>query len=368
MPSRNKKLKIAQLAPLNHPISAKQNKAIYSHIANLVNGSSAKKHNVTLFGHADSEVQGKVRSVVFHDGEESKGALARYELWSLISDCYLDAKNKVFDLIHSHLNVMTGFFSRLDKSIPTLISIHSPIENWMKPILLKHKDEKYISFSLAQRKQLPELNWYANIYHGVDTDQFAFNERPEDYVLYLGRVTKEKGTHHAINACKDAGVNLRIAGRSYSTENYWHEMIEPHINGKTVRYFGEANLDEKIDLLQKARAVVFPTLYNEAFGYVLIEAMSCGTPVIAFPNGSVPEIVRDGVSGYLVNDEKEMAEALKKIDLIDRKEVRKRAEQFFSLKQMMTHYDSVYHRVVEESNYKEREMVKKQMFPKEMEL
>ncbi len=352
MTTRHKKFNIAQIAPTGTPISVESSKAIYSHIGHLVDGFVDKKHNVTLFGHPDSQVKSEVKDSTFHYDAESKKNVARYEQWGVLSDCYMQARQGIYDVIHSHMNIMTGFFSRIEKNTPTLISIHSPIEEWMKPILRKHKDEKYISFSLAQRKEFPELNWYSNIYHGVDTDLFGFEENPEDYVLFLGRITHDKGAHVAIEACKLANVPLRIAGKSYSTEGYWHDKIESHINGNSIRYFGEVSLCEKIPLIQKAKAVVFPTFYNEAFGYVLIEAMSCGTPVIAFPNGSVPEIVKDGKTGFLVNNVEEMAQALKKIDTIDRHQVRKRAEQFFSLKQMLLHYDSVYHRVVKETKFK----------------
>jgi glycosyltransferase involved in cell wall biosynthesis len=357
MPNQNKKLNIAQIAPFGTPISTNQNKAIYSHIANLMNELVERKHEVTLFGNPNSQIKGgNIVGSMFNtnNSTEHRETLARYEQWGLLSDCYLKAKQKLFDVIHSHLTIMTGFFSRTEKDTPTLISIHSPIDEWMKPILLKHKDEKYISFSLAQRKQLPDLNWYANIYHGVDTDIFAFEESPEDYVLFIGRITNDKGVHMAINACKEAGIPLRIAGRSYSSESYWHEKIESHIDGHKVRYFGEVSLEDKIPLIQKAKAIVFPTLYNEAFGYVLIEAMSCGTPVIAFNNGSVPEIVKNVITGFIVENEEEMTEAIKKIDTIDRKKVRNRAEQFFSLKRMILHYESVYKRVIQETKFKKQ--------------
>lgn len=350
----NKRLKIAQIAPSGIPIRSDENKAIYSHIGSLTDELVKKRHKLTLFANHRSVTLGQLVSANFTDNFEGQGkdSLTRYEQWELLSDCYAKAHHKEFDIIHSHLTVMTGFFSSLEKKIPTLISIHSPIEEWMKPILLKHKDGKFISFSLAQRKQLPELHWYANIYHGVDTDKFAFEKEPEDYVLFIGRITHDKGAHIAIEAAKETGIPIRVAGRSYSTEGYWHEMIEPHINGSSVRYFGEVSLAEKIPLIQKAKAIIFPVLWQEPFGYVLIEAMSCGTPVIAFPNGSVPEIVKDGVTGFLVNDKNGIVEALAKIDTLDRKKVRDRAEQFFSLKKMVSHYESVYRRLYAETKYK----------------
>lgn len=358
MSTQYKKMKIAQIAPSGIAISAKENKAIYSHIANLVDEFVDRKHEVTLYGNPDSQVKGEIESSGFGSGEnlKHKETLSRYEQWGLLSDCYLAAKNGVFDIIHSHLTVMTGFFSKTEKETPTLISIHSPIEDWMKPILLKHKDEKYISFSLAQRKQLPELNWYANIYHGVDTDLFKFEPNPDDYFLFIGRITHDKGAHIAIKTAKEAQVPLYIAGRSYGTENYWHQMIEPYIDGKDIRYFGEVSLEDKIPLIQKAKAIIFPVLWQEPFGYVLIEAMSCGTPVVAFNNGSVPEIVKNGITGFTVETEEEMIEALKMIGVIDRQKVRNRAEQFFSLKRMILHYDSVYKRLIQETKFKKQKI------------
>src|SRR5690606_30586829 len=154
----------------------------------------------------------------------------------------------------------------------------------------------------------------ANIYHGVDTDLFAFNDNPEDYFLFLGRITEDKGVHFAIEAVQKAGVKLRIAGSSYPTENYWHDKIEQNINENSVRFIGQVSFDEIIPLLQHVKVVLFTTQYQEACVYVMIEAMSCGTPVIAFGNRSVPEVVKDGSTGFVVHNSDEMAEAIKKID------------------------------------------------------
>lgn len=353
---RKKKLRIAQINNAVYPVSEKQNKAIYSHVAHLVNGFTDLKHEVVLYGNKQSDIKGSVIDSGINIPEEFRKDLQRYEQWSLISDCYRNNQKNKYDIIHSHLTVMTPIISSLEKKTPTLISIHSPIEDWMIPLLTKYKDEKFISFSLAQRKQLPELNWYANIYHGVDTDLFDFNEKPEDYFLFIGRITKDKGAYDAIEACISTGVKLRIAGRSYSEEGYWQEKIEPYINGNTIRYIGEVSLEEKIPLIQNAKAIIAPTYYNEAFGYTIIEAMSCGTPVIAYPNGSVAEIVKDQKTGFLVNSIEEIAEAIKKIDSIDRKECRKRAELFFSKKKMIKHYESVYQRAIQEKNFKNKNL------------
>ncbi|MHB1330839.1 MAG: glycosyltransferase family 4 protein, partial [Minisyncoccota bacterium] len=317
-------------------------------VAWLTEGLVDMGHKVHLFASEDSETSAELHTVDFEKDDSIPPQQEPYKQWSSISDCFNMAKKKDLDVIHSHFNVRSAFFADLVDT-PTVISIHTPIEDWMRPFLSKYKHLNYISFSHAQRMQMPELNWVANIYHGVDTTLFALNDSPENYALFLGRITAEKGTHDAIEACKIAGIPLRIAGSGYETEPYWHKEIAPNVNGESVKYFGEVSFDKKIELLQKAKVLVFPTHYNEVFGYAMIEAMSCGTPVIAFNNGSVSEIVKDGKTGFVVNNAEEMAEALKKIDTIDRKDVRKRAETFFSVNRMVGGYDAVYKRIVSKS-------------------
>lgn len=346
-------MKIAQLTASYTPVEKKQNKAIYSHVAWLTEGLCDLGHEVHLFANKNSKTDAHLHSLDFSiDNENASIEQIRYKQWALISDCYKMAQEGKIDIIHSHFNIMSSFFADLASDVPTLISIHSPIEEWMKPILSKYKNLNYISFSWAQRKQMPELNWVANIYHGVDTELFTYNDTPGSAALFLGRITAEKGPHDAIAACKEAGIPLRIAGASYETEAYWQKEIQPHIDGRDIQYIGEADFDRKIALLQNAKVLVFPTHYHEAFGYVMIEAMACGTPVIAFNNGSVPEIVKDGKTGFIVNSVEEMAAALKKIDTISRDDVRKRAEFFFSDKQMVSGYEAVYQRIIEKNKKK----------------
>lgn len=337
-------MKIAQLTASYTPVTKKQGKAIYSHVAWLTDGLVEMGHEVHLFANKDSQTDAKLHALNFSNGEDAPIEQLRYKQWANISDCYKLAQKGEIDVIHSHFNIMSAFFADL-APVPTVISIHSPIEEWMKPVLLKYKHLNYISFTKAQRKQMPELNWVANIYHGVDTELFTYNEISGEYALFLGRITAEKGTHDAIAACKAADIPLRIAGASYNTEDYWHREVAPHIDGDMVRYVGEADFDRKIALLQNAKVLVFPTHYHEAFGYVMIEAMACGTPVIAFNNGSVPEIIKHGKTGFIVNSVEEMTEALKKIDTISRDDVRRRAELYFSAEQMVEGYEIVYRRL-----------------------
>jgi glycosyltransferase involved in cell wall biosynthesis len=344
-------MKIIELAPNVHPINSIANNAIYSHTASLSDGLADKGHNVHVFCSEESVSRAHMHiSTIPLSKMEDTEKVKKYHTFKHIAKAFEFAKKESVDIIHSHFTMLSSFFYRL-VDIPTLISVHSPITEDIKQFLDVYKDCKFVSFSLAQRKQMPELNWYANIYHGVDTAIFSYEAEPEDYMLYLGRVTEEKGVHFAIETAKATGIPLKIAGPSYPTEGYWHKKIEPFIDGKLIQYVGRVNFFEKIKLLQKAKVVLFPTKYHEAFGYVLIEAMSCGTPVVGFGNGSVPEIIKHGKTGYVVNNVEEMIKAVGKIDKIDRKVVRKRAEDFFSLKKMISGYEKVFKRIVEERNF-----------------
>ncbi len=351
-------MRIAQLVSILNPVSSESTKAICSHVALLTDAIVQEGHEAHLYAASDSKTSGTLHSISgASDMQKTMPAdIQRHYTSMLISDCYQHAGD--YDIVHSHFSLLSSFYADLVKT-PTLISVHSPIRDEIRVFLQKYRHLSYVSFSHAQRKQMPELNWVANIYHGIDTKRFAFHPFPKDYFLYLGRVTEEKGVHYAIEASKAAGVPLIIAGGSYPAEGYWHKNIEPEINGKSIRYVGVANEAQKIELLQGARALLFPTQYDETFGLVMIEAMSCGTPVIGWRNGSVPEVVKDGVSGYIVESVDEMVKAIKSIDKISRQAARRRAEVYFSQDKMTEGYLRVYERMIGKAKKRSAARVKK---------
>ncbi|MBU2037487.1 glycosyltransferase, partial [Patescibacteria group bacterium] len=161
---------------------------------------------------------------------------------------------------------------------------------------------------------------------------------------------------------KAANVPLIIAGRSYLTESYWQSQIEPHIDGKMVRYVGEADFEKKIEWLKNAKALLFPTQFDEIFGLVMIEALACGTPVIGWNKGSVPEIIQNKKSGYVVADIPEMIDAINNVDKINRNDCRKRAEIFFSAEKMVTGYVKNYERIIKEHSFRQEKNSKKDLF------
>jgi glycosyltransferase involved in cell wall biosynthesis len=306
-----------------------------------------------LFASGDSETKANLVSVTDKPTStlECSENLKKYYLHLLISKCY-NYSSKL-DIIHSHFNLLSSFYSSLVQT-PTIQSIHSPIKEEIKPLLLKFRANRYISFSLAQRKTFPELNWIANIYHGVDTKLFPFSPHPKDYFLFIGRITKEKGVHLAIKAAKAARIPLIIAGKAHPIDDYWHKEVQKYIDGNMIKYVGEANLKNKIELYKNAKAILFPTQYEEAFGLVMIEAMACGTPVIGWKKGSVPEVVSDKKTGFVVDNISDMVKAIKAINFISREETRKRAELYFSVKKMVSGYEKIYSRVTEECKFKKQ--------------
>ncbi len=338
-------MRIAQLVSNAHPVNSRSNQAIYSHVATLANDMVSKGHEVRVFASTDSCTQASLHAADVDSAELRllPADIQKHWLHALIADCYKQADS--FDIIHSHFTLLSSFYADLVRT-PTLLSVHSPIRPEIRPFLQKYKHLSYVSFSHAQRLQMPELNWVATVYHGVDTKLFAFSPTPKEYFLYLGRVTEEKGVHYAIQAAKAAGACLLIAGRSYQAEGYWHRHIEPEINGVTVRYVGEADLEKKIELLQGAKGLLFPTQYDETFGLVMIEAMACGTPVIGWRSGAVPEVVSHGVSGFVVETVDEMVQAIRSIGKLRREDARLRAERYFSQEKMCEGYRRVYERII----------------------
>ncbi len=346
-------MRVGQLAYNLYPVKPDSNQAIYSTVAWLSDGLVDRGNDVTLFAAGDSTTKANLVSVAPTSTKEMQlSAEAQKTYYHLLaSECYKRAAS--FDIIHSHFSLISSYYADLVKT-PTVQSLHSPIDPGIMDFLMRYQHNYYISFTLAQRKQLPKLNWIANIYHGVDTRTFAFNPFPEDYFLYIGRITEDKGVHLAIEAAKAADVSLIIAGPSYSEEGYWHKHIEKSIDGVKVKYVGSANFAEKIKYYQNAKALLFPTQRIEPFGMVMIEAMSCGTPVIGWNNGSVAEVVQHRETGFVINSVGEMVRAMKSIDKISREATRKRALKFFSVEKMVTGYEKVYLKIMEQTRQKQK--------------
>jgi glycosyltransferase involved in cell wall biosynthesis len=200
-----------------------------------------------------------------------------------------------------------------------------------------------ISLSLNQRRPRPDLNWVANIPNALDLEHYPCQPHRGDYLLYLGRMNHEKGAHRAIAVAMELGVPLKLAGkvREEKEKEYFAEFVEPHL-GDTIEYLGEVKHGTKVELLQNARATLFPIEWEEPFGLVMIESMACGTPVIATRHGAVPEVIEDGRSGVIVDHFREILAALERADAIEPLECRRYVEEHFAPDRMVMGYERAF--------------------------
>jgi glycosyltransferase involved in cell wall biosynthesis len=255
-----------------------------------------------------------------------------------------DARNDC-DLIH--LNNAPGLaHSRFD--IPPLVyTIHHPHEPSLSEFYGDHPETNFVTISNFQREheKLPNVR---TIHHGLNFDRYHLVQDKEPYVAFIGRIAPVKGTHLAIAAAKQAGIKLKIAGEIQPPfRDYFESEIRPQIDGRAVEFIGEADLKAKDELLGNALALLFPIQWDEPFGLVMIEAMACGTPVIAFPGGSVPEIVEDGVSGWLCHSVVDMAQRIRSAGEFDPASVRAYAQKKFSLDRMVRQYADLYTEILD---------------------
>ncbi|HEX6292207.1 MAG TPA: glycosyltransferase family 4 protein [Herpetosiphonaceae bacterium] len=260
---------------------------------------------------------------------------------------YREAARAGFDLIHDHAGLLSVAIGAPMRRPPILHTIHRILTPSNQPfyrLLAEFPGMYFSTISHAQRGSMPDLPSIATIHNALDPSIYPLVREKERYLAYLGRMRAEKGCHLAIALARRSGWPLKLAGR-IDDPHFFHTQIEPQL-GQGIEYVGEVNLQEKAELLSHARALVFPAQWEEPFGLVAIEALACGTPVIAMPRGGLREIVRSGIDGFLADDLDGMLRALKKIDTIDPAACRRRVEESFSRSTMAIRYQEVYRRIL----------------------
>ncbi|MDP3057540.1 MAG: glycosyltransferase family 4 protein [bacterium] len=353
-----KKLRIAQVGAIWEttppPLYGGTERIVYNLTEELVRHG----HDVTLFATGDSKTSGKLESVypraLYRDGIPWSNPL-----YPLLHITNAFDKADQFDVIHMHLNTRQDYVALAFASwikTPVVVTIHFVMPGENDPakqdrllLLKKYKKNNFVTISNAQRT-LSFLNYAGTVYNGLDFSEFKFNPKPENYLAWLGRFCHDKGTYEAIQVAKKTGMKLIMGGKidwaNEEYKKYYEEKVKPHIDGKQIVYLGELGDKEKIELLRNAKALLNPINWNEPFGLVTIEAMACGTPVIAFDNGPVREQIIEGKTGFIVKNIDEMAEAVGKIGKIDRAFCQKHAVQHFSAKAMAEGYERVYEKVL----------------------
>jgi len=320
----------------------------------LAKGLAQRGHQVTLFAAKGSKVPGvKIKEIspfVTFSKQKHLNIQERissfYDLTALSDFFKNEADN--FDIIQFNSYIFYEIlpFTKFSKT-PVIIRInypHSSIYPYIKDGLKKYKNVHYLPISNFIKSVMPGLNYLDPIYPAIDMNDFKFFNKPKDYLLFIGRICFNKGTHIAIEAAKKAKKKLIIAGRIDEQEphQYFNQKIKPNLKNKYIRYIDEVGFKEKIKLYQNAKATLFPIQWDEPFGNIPIESMACGTPVIAFNRGAVEESIKNDLSGYIVRDINGMITAIKDIDRLERRKVRKWAEDNFSLNQYIKKHEEMY--------------------------
>ena len=330
-------MKIAVLAPVAWRTPPRHYGPWEQVAFNIAEGLVKKGFDTTLFATRDSYTSGSLDGIVEKGYEEDKTLDAK------VSEClhisYLMEKADEYDIIHNHFDFLPLTYSALIKT-PVITTIHGFSSEKIVPVYKRYNAiNYYISISNSDRSA--ELNYLDTIYHGVEESAFSFNEKPSDYLLYFGRIHPDKGTNDAIQIAKATGKKLIIAG-IIQDKNYFKEKVEPFVDGEQIIFVGHAGPEKRNDLLGNAIALLHPIYFNEPFGLSIVEAMFCGTPVIAYNKGSMPELIENNISGFLVNNITEAFNAVSAIKNIDRKNCSTYARNKFSFHKMIEGYIKAY--------------------------
>jgi len=340
-------MKIALVSTLWEPASHTSTGGTGAFVGYLAEELVNRGHDVTLFASGNSKTSAKLESVT--DTHFVNGFSDPLEYLN-IANAFRQSEK--FDIIHCNNLSRSLVFSDLTKTPSIHLLDYGEFFDHEKKVIEKYKDTaNFVTISKAMQN-LIDVDWQGYVYHGIDLKRFPFNENKEDYLLFLARLTPQKGPDVAIRIAKKLGMKLILAGKKLPTDKkYLSEKVDPFIDGDQIKYMGEAEFDTKVKLFQNARCLLHPLAKNyiEAFGITLIEAMACGTPVISFNRGAIPEVIEDKKTGFIVETEEGMIDAVKNIDKISKEDCRKRVEENFTVEKMTDGYEKLYSNIIQKN-------------------
>lgn len=334
-------MKIAVLAPIAWRTPPQKYGPWEQVCSNIAEGLVERGVEVTLFATGNSQTKAKLEFVSPTAYCEDPTIIPK--VWECLHISQVMERSAEFDVIHNNFDYLPLTYSRLIKT-PLLTTIHGFSSPGILPVYKKYNvSNYYVSISDSDRSR--ELDYMATVYNGIHTRDFTFNEKPEDYLLYFGRIHPEKGTLESIQIARQAGRKLIISGL-IQDEAYFQNKIKPLIDDKHIVYVGNSGPKERNELLGKAFALLHPISFEEPFGLSVAEAMICGTPVIAFNRGSMPELIEEGKTGFLVTDIDQAVKAVENIGILDRSYVSRYAISRFSREKMVDHYMEIYQKII----------------------
>jgi glycosyltransferase involved in cell wall biosynthesis len=338
---------IAQVAPLYESVPPRAYGGTERVVSYLTEALVQMGHEVTLFASGDSVTSAKLVPVV-PAGLRLDPRKPDPLVWhTIMMDMVLKAA-PTFDIIHFHTDVLQLALVGQCET-PCLSTPHGRLDlPDLKPLFRRFASHPMVSISDSQRTAAPSANWRGTVHHGLPTSLYSLHPEPEDYFAFLGRISPEKRADRAIEIATTCGRPLRIAAKvDVADRQYFESRIEPLLDHPLVTFVGEIGEEAKNDFIGFARALLMPIDWPEPFGLVMIEAMACGTPVIAYRHGSVPEIIDEGVTGFIVESQEQAIAAAKNIDRIDRRRCRQVFEQRFAARVMARQYLDVYRQLVD---------------------
>lgn len=336
-----KNMKIALLSPIAWRTPPKHYGPWENIVSLLCEGLVKKGIDVTLFATEDSVTEGELCAVCKQGYEENKAIEPK--VWECLHISEVFERAHEFDLIHNNFDFLPLTYSGLVKT-PVLTTIHGFSSSAILPVYEKYNDiNYYVSISNSDRAKT--LDYVDTVYHGINLEQFTFKQETGDYLLFFGRLHHDKGAKEAIEIAKSFGKKLIMAG-IIQNKKYFEEEILPHFNEDIV-YIGSVGPEQRDKLLGEAYALLHPINFAEPFGLSVVESMACGTPVVAFDKGSMPELIEHGKNGFIVSNVKEAVAALKKIPKINRQFCRDTIEKKFAVEIMVENYINVYQNVID---------------------
>lgn len=342
-------MRIAQVAPLWERVPPPAYGGIELVVGLLTDELVRRGHEVTLFASGDSISLAKLESV-HPQALRLDPTIKEYGIYEMLQMSRVYEKASEFDIIHSHMGCAALPYTKLVKT-PTVHTLHGIFTPDNEKMFTHARSQPYVSISDAQREPRLGLNCVATVYNGIDLSTYKFHEKPQDppYVAFLGRISPEKGTHLAIEIAKRSGWRLKMAGKVDVVDvKYFEQEIKPLIDGKQIEYLGEANHEQKNELIGGAVATLFPITWREPFGLVMVESMAAGTPVIAMNLGSTSEVIAHGKTGFLCQSVDEFVEAIDKAAQLNRYACREHVMNHFSVQRMTDGYEAVYQQILAE--------------------
>jgi glycosyltransferase involved in cell wall biosynthesis len=340
-------MKIAQVSPLHESVPPEQYGGTERVVSYLTEELVKRGHEVTLFASGDSITNAELAPCCPRSLRTDPGCfdpLAHH--YMMLEEVFRRASQ--FDLIHFHIDYLHFPLSRRSR-LSQLTTLHGRLDlPDLAPLYRRFHDMPLVSISDAQRHPIPWAKWLGTVHHGLPEDMFQFHAGPGDYLAFLGRISPEKRVDRAIGIARRAGMPLKIAAKvDRADRDYFETVIKPLLDTSLVEFIGEIGEKEKNEFLGNAYALLFPIDWPEPFGLVMVEALACGTPVVAWPHGSVPEVMEDGVTGFVVEEVEQAARVVGRLTSFDRRWCREAFERRFTATRMAGDYVKIYEQLLE---------------------